>query len=144
MLELRRERAVGRAHRPAVALVEDGLEATGIDHWLDREDKAGAQPHDRARPAEMRHRWAFVELLPDTVAAPLAHDRVTMRLGMALDRMTDVAQPAAGLRRADAAPHRLFGYLQQPLRVRRHLADRVGHTGVAEPAVELGRSDERR
>src|SRR6266511_4458783 len=40
MLELRRERAVGGAHRPAIALIQFGLVTAGVDHRLDGEGEA--------------------------------------------------------------------------------------------------------
>src|SRR5262249_39348 len=84
----------------------------------------------------MRHRWIFVQLLAHAMAGPLAPHRAAGFFDIGLDGRPEMARPLAGLRRADAAPHRLLGYLHQPRSLWRDLADRVGHARIADPAVQ--------
>src|SRR5262249_26782551 len=124
------------ADGPAILFVQNCLIVAGIDHWLDREDKAGPQQDTCAWLAEVRHRGFLVQFLADSMAGPLAHDRAAICLDVGLDRRAHIAESLARLCRADAAPHRLLRYRQQLAGLRRNLAYWVGHTGVAIPAVQ--------
>src|SRR3546814_6777587 len=78
-----------------------------VDHRLDREDHAGLQFGAGAGAAGMDDLGRVVEQAADAVAAEIAHHAVTMRLGMLLDGMADVAEVIAGLRLIDA-DHQAF------------------------------------
>ncbi len=71
----------------------------------------------------------------DSVAAELAHDRETVRLGVALDRVADVADGGPGANLRDAEPHALIGHLAQPARRDRGFADEEHAAGVAVKTV---------
>src|SRR5690606_2228991 len=73
--------------------------------------------------------------LADAVAAVLAHHREALALGIALDRVADIAQGRPRPDRADPAPHRLEGGFHQPPRHHRRAADAIHAAGVAVPAV---------
>src|SRR5690349_7840090 len=70
------------------------------------------------------------------MAGPLAHDRAAVFFDIGLDGRADIAKSLTGLRRADAAPHRLLGYLHQPRGLRRDLTDCVGHARITDPTVQ--------
>src|SRR3546814_4776342 len=63
-----------------------------VDHRLDREDHAGLQFGAGAGAAGMDDLGRVVEQAADAVAAEIAHHAVTMRLGMLLDGVADVAE----------------------------------------------------
>ena len=74
---------------------------------------------------------------PDAVAAEIAHHRIAVALGIALDRIADRADADAGPHDGDAAHHRLVGDVDQPPRLHRDaLADKEHPARIAVPAVE--------
>jgi len=85
--------------------------------------------------AVVQHLRLFVKLLPDAVAAELAHHRVAGGFGVVLDRVADVAQPRPRAHALDAFPHRLVGDGAQAQRCWGCAANRIHAAGVAVPAV---------
>ena len=79
----------------------------------------------------------------DAVAGELAHHRVALGLGEALDGVADVADRGPGPHGADPEPHALAGVGDQVARLRRHLADQEGARAVAVEAVQERRSRRR-
>src|SRR5262249_54052199 len=78
-----------------------------------------------------------VEDPSDAVAAEIAHNRIAVALGVALDCVADGAYPETGPHDGNAAHHRLIGNVDQPLRLdRAALADEIHPAGIAVPAVE--------
>src|SRR3546814_2020444 len=76
-----------------------------------------------------------VEQAADAVAAEIAHHAVTMRLGMLLDGVADVAEVIAGLRLIDADHQAFVGDVDQPLRLHADIADQIHPARIAVPAV---------
>src|SRR5205814_7937800 len=70
------------------------------------------------------------------VAGVLLDDAVAERLGVLLDGVADVADPAAEAGSGQAAPHGLLGHLEEPLQLGRDLTDRERDGRVAVPALE--------
>src|SRR5687767_1401289 len=118
--------AVGQ--QPYVALA-------GVHHGFDGERHAGDQFEAATAFAIMQHLRIFVEDSADAVSAILPHDGQVLRLDEALDGRTQIAQAHAGANLTDSGPHRFVGDVDQPLRGRGDLADRVHAAGVAVPAV---------
>src|SRR5262245_32501115 len=138
VLELRRERAVDGDRGPAV--VEDlGLPVAEVDHRLDREGHARQQRLAGAGLAVVEDRGRGVEDPADAVAGDLAHHLVALRLGEALDGVSDVARPRARLHDTDPEPERAPRVGHEAARLRRGVADPEGARAVAVPAVEHGR-----
>src|SRR5205814_6903989 len=77
----------------------------------------------------------LVELAADAVAAKLTHHREARLLSVRLDGGADVAQPAAGPHRLDAAPHAFQRDLDQALRLDVRLADIKHPAAVAVEAI---------
>src|SRR5690606_6324950 len=105
-------------------------------HRFDGEEHARAKLGPRAGIAGVDDLGRVVEQPAQAMAAEIAHDAVAVRLGIALDRMGNVAEPRAGLHFRDAAHHRLIGHLDQLLRLDRYLADAIHAARVAVPAVD--------
>ena len=136
VLELRRQRAVLGHRGPAVAQ-HLHLIAAGIDHRLDGEEHALAQHRPVVGPAVMQDRRRVVKHPPDAVAAEIAHHRIAVALGIALDRVADRADTHARPHHRDAAHHRLVGDVDQLSRLHPDaLADKEHAARVAVPAVE--------
>jgi hypothetical protein len=72
------------------------LALAGVDHRLDCHGHARNELEARAGLAVVQHLRVFVKFFTDTVSAIFAHDGETVRLGMFLDRVTDVAQFGPG------------------------------------------------
>ncbi len=87
----------------------------------------------------MDHLGRVVEQAADAMAAEIAHHAVAELLGMALDRMADIAQAVAGFRGLDAEHHALIGHFDQLLRLQGDIAGQIGPVRIAVPAVEQGR-----
>ncbi len=83
----------------------------------------------------MHHLRLVVVDLADAMAAVLAHHAEALGLGIALDRVADVAQRRARLDRADAAPHGFVGGIDQALGHDRRRADVVHAAGITVPAI---------
>jgi hypothetical protein len=77
-----------------------------------------------------------MEQTPDAMAAEIAHDAVAVRLGVALDRIGDVAKVVAGLRLLDAEHQAFVGDIDQLARLQGHVADQIHAAGVAVPAID--------
>ena len=135
MLELRGQRPVAGHRRPAVVEHLAGIFAD-IDHRLDGEEHAGAQFRAGAGMAGVDHFRRVVEHLPQAMAAEIADHRIAVALGVALDRVRDIAHPVARLRLLDAQHQTLIGDLDQLARLDRGLADQIHAAGVAVPAVD--------
>ena len=135
MLELRRQRAVAGHGCPAIIQHLAGIFAD-IDHRLDGEEHAGAQLRAGAGMAGVDHFRRVVEHLAETVAAEVADHRIAVALGVALDRVRNIAHPVAWLRLLDAQHQALIGDLDQLARLDRGLADQIHAAGVAVPAVD--------
>src|SRR5262249_32349525 len=118
VFELRRERAVLGDRGPAVAENFD-LVAAGVDHWFDREEHSLAQLYAFIGMTVMQDGRGIVKDAPDAVTAEIAHDRIPMTLGVALDCVTDGPDADAGTHDSDAAHHRLVGDIDQPSRLDR-------------------------
>ena len=86
--------------------------------------------------AVVQHVRRVVEDAPDAVAAEVAYHGAALALGVALDRVADIAEPRAGPDLGDAAHHGLVGDVDEPARLHARRA-RVEHAArVAVPAVE--------
>src|SRR5260370_37246658 len=135
MLELRRQRAVLGDGSPAVAENFD-LVPAGVDHWLDREEHAFAERWSISGPAVMQDRGGVVKDPPDPVTTEVASHRITVALGIALDRVADRAEVDAGSHYGNATHHRLVGDVDQPSRLQWDaLADKEHPARIAVPAV---------
>src|SRR5690606_35266447 len=77
----------------------------------------------------------LVETTADAVAAVLAHDRVTVALGVDLDGVAYVAEGGARPHGADPLPHALVAHAAQALGDHRGLADEKHAARVAVEAV---------
>src|SRR5439155_6984407 len=87
--------------------------------------------------AVMQDRGRIVKDPPDAVPAKITYYRVTMALGITLDRVADRTNANAGLHDGDAAHHRFVSYVDQPPRLNRDtLADKKHAARIAVPAVE--------
>ena len=84
----------------------------------------------------MDHFGRVVEHLAEPVAAEVADDRIAVALGVALDRVRDVAHAVAGLRLLDAEHQAFVRDVDEALRLDRDVADQVHAAGVAVPAVD--------
>ncbi|CPH72588.1 Uncharacterised protein [Bordetella pertussis] len=69
------------------------------------------------------------------MAAEFAHHRETLRLGVLLDGMADIAQRGAIAHLFDAFPHAVVGDVGQAARQDRGLAHVIHAAGIAEPAI---------
>ena len=83
----------------------------------------------------MQHLRIFVVNLADAMPAVFAHDRIALRLDMALDRVTDVAERRAGADLADAEQHRFERGVDETLGEHRGRSCEIHAAGVAVPAV---------
>ena len=83
----------------------------------------------------MQYLRLFVEDLANAMAAELAHHRVALAFGEALDGKADVAQMDARLDHADAVPHGLVGDAAQAFGGDRAFAHHEHAAGVAVPGV---------
>ena len=135
VLELGGERAVLGHGGPAVA-EQLHLPAAEIDHRLHREEHAGPKLRAGAGLAVVQHVRRVVEDPPDAVTAEIAHHGATLALGIALDRVADVAQPRAGPHLGDAAHRGIVGDVDEPARLHARLADIEHAARVPVPAVE--------
>src|SRR5690606_2195461 len=63
-----------------------------VDHRLNSEDHARLEQHARARLAIMEHLGILVEIAADPMATILSHDRESLRFGVLLNGVADVAQ----------------------------------------------------
>ncbi len=124
VLPLRRQRMVGGDDRPAVGEAADAG-AAGVDHRLDGEDHPGQQLQSGARAAVVQR--------PAAPRGTAGRCRGRRTRGRRRSRWlsaklwivcADVAEMRAGPHRADAAPHRLVGGVDQPLRLDRRRARR--------------------
>jgi hypothetical protein len=135
MFPLRRQRAVARDDSPAVRQFGYGG-AAGIHHRLDGEDHAGLQFHAGAGFAVVEHLRILVELATDAVTAEFPHHRKTVRFGMPLYHVTDIAQARARPDAGDAEPQTFEGDLAQPAGLLADfIADHEHAAGVAVEAV---------
>src|SRR6185312_13466305 len=98
VLPLRRQRMVPGHHGPAIRQLT-GLRLAGVDHRLDGEGHALLQFHAGARLAVVQYLRLVVIDLADAMAAVFLDHAETCRLGMLLDRVTDVAQGGTGAHR---------------------------------------------
>ncbi len=135
MFELGGERAVAGHRRPAV--VEHlAVGPADVDHRLDGEEHAGPELRPGPRPAGVDDLRRIVEDPAHAVAAEIAHHGVTVPLGMALDRMGDIAEPVARLRLLQPEHQAFVGHLDELGRLDADVADQIHPAGVAVPAVE--------
>ena len=133
--------AVGGDDGPAVRGAED-VARPGGDHRLDGHDQALVQPRTRALVGVVVDGGRLVQAAPDAVAGELAQDAEPARLGDALHRSPDVAQPRAGRRRGHAARQGGPRRGDQALVGAGDRLDGDRRRGVAEVAVELDRDVE--
>src|SRR5579864_2955390 len=139
MLELGGERSVPCNGGPAV--VENlHVGAADVDHRLDGEDHSGLELGAGAGTSSMHHLGAVVEQASDAVTAKVTNDTVPVRLGMALNRVCDIAQMIAGLRLLDAECQTFIGDVDKLARFQTHIANQVHPARVSVPAIE-DRSD---
>src|SRR5204862_5961335 len=107
------------------------------DHRLDGEEHALAHLGSVFRPTVMQDRGRVVEHAADAVAAEIAHHRIAVALGIALDRIADRADMHPRPHHRDAAHHRLIGDLDQLFGFDRDaFADEVHAAGIAVPTIE--------
>src|SRR5438874_2397779 len=95
VLELRRERAVARDGRPAVAQ-NLHMRPAEIDHRLDRKEHARLEQDALAGPAIVQDVGRIVKYPAEPVTAEVAHHRAALGLRIDLDRMSDIAGMGAG------------------------------------------------
>src|SRR5690349_18151031 len=95
MFELRREGAIAGDGGPAV-VEQLHVRTADVDHWLHREEHAGAELWAGAGPARVDDLRAVVEEAADAMTTEVADDGVAVAFGVALDRRRNVAQPVAG------------------------------------------------
>src|SRR6266581_2910930 len=119
---------------PAVCKFADRRLA-GVDHRFDGESHSRLETRAGSRASIVQNLRLFVEFSPDSMAAELAHDAVTVAFGMLLDRRADVTEKSPGAHLADAEPHALVSGLAQPLRLNGGFADIVHAAGIAVKAV---------
>ena len=131
---LRGQRMVVRDHRPVVRQQLHFL-AAGVDHRFDGEGHTRHQFHAGAGTAVMQHLWVFMKGAADAVPAVFAHHRATVRLGMSLDGVTDIAQAYAGAYQCDALEHAFATEIDQTFCLNRRFAYEKHFTGVAVKAV---------
>lgn len=86
--------------------------------------------------AGVDHFRRVVEHLPQTMAAEIADHRIAVPLGVALDRVRNIAHPVARLGLLDAQHQTFIGHLHELARLDRGLADQIHAAGVAVPAID--------
>ena len=84
----------------------------------------------------MDHFGRVVEHLAKAVPAEIADHAVAVLLGMALDRVADVAEMVARLRLFEPEHQAFIGHVDQAARLDRDVADQIHPAGVAMPAAE--------
>src|SRR5437773_8786826 len=85
----------------------------------------------------MQDRGRIMEYAPNAVAAEIAHDRIAVAFGIALDRIADRADMHPRPDDRDAAHHRVIGNVDELSRFDPDpVADKKHPAGVAVPAVE--------
>src|SRR3984885_5760709 len=135
MLEMRAQAAILSHCRPTILQYPYSV-APRVDHGLDRQHHALAQPHPTSPLTEIRDLGILVHVSADAVAHKLLHHAEAFGLHHLLHRRTDIAQHRAGTDRVDGLFQRRLGYIQQPLRLRRHLAHRDGDGRAAIEAID--------
>src|SRR3546814_10296185 len=91
VFELGRQRLIASYRGPAVVQqLHRGL--AEVDHRLDRHEHAGLEQRPRAWASGVDDFRRVMEQPAEAMAAELAHDAETMRLGMSLDGGADVSQ----------------------------------------------------
>src|SRR5690606_11046116 len=99
-------------------------------------EHAGLELGTGTGASRVDHFGRVVEHLAEAMPADIADDRITVALGMLLDRVRDVAHAVAALGLLDAGRQALIGDLDEALRLDRHLADQIHAARVAVPAVD--------
>ena len=96
MLKLRTKRAIGRQRRPAIV---HHLDCDSRQYLIDRLDgKYPTSSHaltDLISLPIMRYLRCHMKLAADTVAYEIAHHRAIHRIGVGVDRFSDIADAGA-------------------------------------------------
>ena len=123
MLPLSGRFLILRNHGPAILLIYKYTPIAHVNHRLDREDHAGHKQHSCSLPAKMKDLRLLVESEPDTVTTQVAHDGITILLGMTLDRVTDIADITERMSGRGPNLKTLLGDLNQPTLLGRDITD---------------------
>src|SRR5258708_25468996 len=135
MLELRGQRAIPRHRCPAIRK-HFHMRLTEIDHRLHGENHPRFKRDPFACISIMQNVRLIMKIKPDTMAAEIAHDAAPLAFGIALDRVTNIADRRPWPDAGDPTHHCLIGHFTKTLRLSRTASQSVHSACITAPSLE--------
>ena len=102
---------VARRHKPAIT-AHARFTSPHVNHGLNCQHHANLKLYAAMRAPIIRHIGVFVHMATNAVAHIIADNALSLRLGDALNGMSNVAEMVASTRSREARPHAFLSSLE--------------------------------
>ena len=128
---------IARRHKPPIT-PHARFAGSHVNHGLNCQYHANLKLYAAMRASVITYVRIFVHMAAYAVAHIIANYAISLRLGDALNGMSDVAKMIAGTCGREARPHAFLSGLKQHGNIARYLADRIRPGIISNPAINRG------